>query len=194
MIILDHKIHVRLMIWCHCVLVPRGASLEFFNQIHSFWYSRDSWTELSRVPGFPCHHFGGVHIRSFTHPHGVPLGLSGWIWYIWRYTRAYFPFLAVEAIVLSQIHYSFHHSAERYYIRLIHHYSCDVRRDELSVEHDVRVLIALIAMTLQWIVTLRLRRHDLVGSVVRLCSQSISLSWLASRASFKIHGVSFRQC
>ena len=41
------------------------------------------------------------------------------------------------------------------------------------MEHDIRVLIALLAMTFQWIVTLRLRRRDLVGSLVRLCSQSI---------------------
>ena len=78
----------------------------------------------------------------------------------------------MEAIVLSQILYSFHPSAEIYCICLTDCYSCDFRRDELSVEHDVQVLFALLAMTFQWIVTLRLRRRDLVGSVVSLCSQS----------------------
>ena len=75
--------------------------------------------------------------------------------------------------VISHIRYSFHHSARIYCIRLTSRHSCDFRQDVLSVEHDVRVLITLLAMTFQWIVTLRLRRRDLVGSLVRLCSQSI---------------------
>ena len=60
------------------------------------------------------------------------------------------------------------------------------------MEHDVRVSIALLAMTFQWMVTLRLRCRDLVGSVGRLCSQLICLSRLASEASFEAHGVFFR--
>ena len=97
----------------------------------------------------------------------------------------------MEVIVLSQICYSFHHWAEIYCHCLTGRYSWDFRRDELSVEHDVRVLITLLAMTLQWIVTLRLRPHDLVGRVVRLCLQSIWLSRLASGASFETRRVSF---
>ena len=95
-------------------------------------------------------------------------------------------------IILSQICYSFHYSVKRYCICFIGYYSCVVHRDELLVEHDFRVLIALLAMTLQWMVTLGLRPHDLVGSVVRLRSQSIWLSRLASGASFETYGVSFR--
>ena len=68
MIILSFEIHIRLMIWFHCVLILRGASLESLSQIHIFWYSRDSWTELSQVRGFPHHHFSGVHLRSFICP------------------------------------------------------------------------------------------------------------------------------
>ena len=98
----------------------------------------------------------------------------------------------MEVIIPSRFCYSFHYSVERYCTCFTGHYSCAFRRDELSVEHDVRVLFALLAMTFQWIVTLRLRRRDLVGSVVRLCSQSIWLSGLASGASFEAHGVSFR--
>ena len=40
-------------------------------------------------------------------PHGVILELSWQIGYIWCHTRAYFPPLAVEAIVLAHICYSF---------------------------------------------------------------------------------------
>ena len=61
----------------------------------------------------------------------------------------------MEAIALSQVHYSFDHSA-RYCICFTGHYSYDFHLDELLVEHDVQVLIALLAMTLQWIVTLSL--------------------------------------
>ena len=192
MITLGFEIYIGLMIQFHCVLILRGASIKSLSQIHIFWYSRDSRTKLSQAHGFSHHHFSGVRIKSFTHPYGVILGLSGQIGYIWCHTGAYFPHSAVEAIVLSQILYSFHPSAEIYCICLTDRYSCDFCRDELSVEHDVRVLFALLAMTFQWIVTLRLRRRDLVGSVVRLCSQSIWLSGLASGASFEAHGVSFR--
>ena len=141
-------IHVKLMIWFHFVLILWEASLESFNQIHTLWYSCDSWTELSQVSRFPRHHFSGVHIRSFTHPHGVVIELSGQIGYIWCHTGAYFPPLAVETIVFSQIRYNFHHSAKIDCICLTDRYSCDFRRDELLVEHDVRVLITLLAMTL----------------------------------------------
>ena len=44
--------------------------------IHVFWYSHDSWTELSQARGFPLHPFSGVHVRSFVRPHGVILKLS----------------------------------------------------------------------------------------------------------------------
>ena len=69
MIIPSYEIYVRLMIRLHFVLILRGASLESFNQILTLWYSRGSWTKLCWVPGFPRHHFSGVHIRSFAHPH-----------------------------------------------------------------------------------------------------------------------------
>ena len=95
----------------------------------------------------------------------------------------------MEMIILSQICYSFHYSVEIYCICLISRYFWDFHRDELSVEHDVQVLITLPAMTLQGIVTLRLRPHDLVGRVVRLCLQSIWLSRLASGASFETRRV-----
>ena len=55
----------------------------------------------------------------------------------------------MEAIVLSQILYSFHPLAEIDYICLIDRYSCDFRQDELSVEHDVRVWIAPLARIIQ---------------------------------------------
>ena len=156
MTVLSYKIRVRLMIWFYFVLIVWGASPESFSQIHTLWYSRDSWMELSQVHGFPHHHFRGVHIKPFMHPHGVILELSWQIGYIWCYTGAYLPPPAVEVIVLSQICYSFSHSTGKYFICFIGHHSCDFRRDELLVEHDVRILIALLAMTLQWIVILRL--------------------------------------
>ena len=74
--------------------------------------------KLCQVPGFPRHYFSAVHIRSFTHPHGVILGSSGQIRYISCHTGAYFPHLAREAIVPTHIRYSLHHSAEIYCIRL----------------------------------------------------------------------------
>ena len=149
MITIGFEIHIGLMIRFHCVMILCGASFESFSPIHVFWYSRDSWTELSQVLGFPRHHFNGVHIKSFTHPHGVILELSGQIIYIWCHTVAYFPRLAMEMIILSQICYSFHYSVERYCICFTGHYSCVVRRDELPVEHDVWVLIAPLARTIQ---------------------------------------------
>ena len=125
----------------------RGASLESFSQILTLWYSRGSGTKLCRVPGFPRHHVSAVHIRSFTYPHGVILGSSGWIGYIWCHTRAYFPLLAMEMIVLSQTRYSFHHSAEGYCIRLINHYSWALHRDELSVVRRSRLVESLLAIS-----------------------------------------------
>ena len=151
MIIPGYEIHIGLMIRFHCVLIISRASLEPFSQIHIFWYSRDSWTELSQVRGFLLHPFSGVHVRSFVRPHGVILELSGQIGYIWCqcHTGAYFPHLAMEMIILSHICYSFHYSVERYCICFTGHYSYVFRRDELSVEHDVRVLIAPLAMTIK---------------------------------------------
>ena len=55
----------------------------------------------------------------------------------------------MEAIVLSQILYSFHPSVEIYCICLTDHYSCDFGQDELSMELDVRVLIVPLARTIQ---------------------------------------------
>nr|CAN63726.1 hypothetical protein VITISV_016105 [Vitis vinifera] len=48
----------------------------------------------------------------------------------------------MEMIILSHICYSFHYSVERYCICFTGHYSYVFRRDELSVEHDVRILSA----------------------------------------------------
>ena len=123
MIIPGYEIHARLTIRFHFVPILRGASLESFSQILTLWYSRGSWTKLCRVSGFPRHHFSGVHIRSFAHPHGIILRLPGQIRYIWCHTGAYFPHLAMEAIVLSHIRYSSHHSVEIYCIHLDDHYS-----------------------------------------------------------------------
>ena len=113
----------------------------------TLWYSRGSWTELYRVSGSPRHHLSGVHIRSFTHPHGVILGLSGRIGYIWCHTRAYFPPLAMETIVLSQTRYSFCHSAKRYCVHLIDHYSWALHLDKLSVERWSRLVESLSAIS-----------------------------------------------
>ena len=74
--------------------------------------------------GFPCHPFYGVHVRSFVRPHGVIRELSGQIGYTWCHTGAYFPPVAMEMIILSQICYSFHYLVERYCICLSGHYSC----------------------------------------------------------------------
>ena len=52
-------------------------------------------------------------------------------------------------MVFSQIRCSLHRLAERYFICFIGHYSYDFRRDEPSVEHDIRVLIASLSMILQ---------------------------------------------
>ena len=54
-----------------------GAFIESFSQAHIFRYCRDSWVELLQEHRFPYHHFSGVHVRSFMHPHGVILELSG---------------------------------------------------------------------------------------------------------------------
>ena len=102
-----------------------------------------------RCMDFPRHHFSGVHIRSVTRPIGAILGLSGQIRYIWCHTGANFPHLAKKAIVLSQILHIFHPSARIYCICLTDCYSCDFRRDELSVEHDVQVWITPLARTIQ---------------------------------------------
>ena len=71
-----------------------------------------------RCLDFPRHHFSGVRVRPFTHPHDVVLGSSRHIGYIWCHTGAYFPHLAMEAFVLSHVRYSFHHSAGIYGIHL----------------------------------------------------------------------------
>ena len=99
--------------------------------------------------------FSGVHVRSFVRPHGGTLELLGQIRYIRCHTGAYLPHLSRKTIVLSQILHSFHPSIEIYCICLIDCYSCDFRRDELSVEHDVQVWITPLARTIQWIVMSR---------------------------------------
>ncbi|RVW23334.1 hypothetical protein CK203_100947 [Vitis vinifera] len=80
----------------------------------------DTWMpscfSIREVRGFPLHPFNEVHVRSFVRPHGVTLELSGQI--------------------------SFYPSTGIYCICLTDRYSCDFRRDELSVEHDVRILLA----------------------------------------------------
>ena len=106
------------------------------------------WSYLRRVDSRVTF-FSGVHVRSLVRPRGVILELSGQIGYIWCHIVAYFPHLAMEMIILSQICYSFHYSVERYCICFTGHYSCVVRRDEFPVEHDVRVLIAPLARTIQ---------------------------------------------
>ena len=134
------------MIWAHLIFRPVTFSMSHWGvspvsfeicrsptdlhdqdscPIHVFWYSHDSWTELSQARGFPLHPFSGVHVRSFVRPHGVTLELSGQIGCIWCHTGAYFPHLAMEAIVLSQILHSFHHSARICCICLTNCYSCD---------------------------------------------------------------------
>ena len=107
------------------------------------------WSYL-RCLDLPRHHFSGVHIRSFTHPHGVILGLSGQIGYIWCHTGAYFPHLATEVVVLSHVRHNFHHSAEIHYIRLADHYSWALHRYELSAERRSRLVESLSAIS-QWI-------------------------------------------
>ena len=62
---------------------------ESFSQAHIFRYCHDSWVELLQVHRFPHHHFSGVHVRSFMHPHGVIFELLGQIGYIWFHTGAY---------------------------------------------------------------------------------------------------------
>ncbi|RVW37075.1 hypothetical protein CK203_084563 [Vitis vinifera] len=93
----------------------------------------DTWMpscfSIREVRGFPLHPFNEVHVRSFVRPHGVTLELSGQI--------------------------SFYPSTGIYCICLTDRYSCDFRRDELSVEHDVRVWITPLARTIQWIVMSR---------------------------------------
>ena len=133
-----------------------GAFLGSFSQAHTSWRCCDFWIELFRVHWFPHHHFSRVHVKSFIHSYGIILELSRQMGYIWCHTGAYFSPLAMEMSILSQICYCFHHSAERYRICFTSDYSCAFHQDELSAEHDVWVLIVLLAMTLQWVVILRL--------------------------------------
>ena len=138
----DRWFHVGRFLTCHTFDAILGH-ITVLDEIHR------SWTELSQVRGFLLHPFSGVHVRSFVRPHGVTLDLFGQIGYMRCHTGAYFPHLAGEAIVLSQILYSFHPSTGVYYICLTDRYSCDFCRGELSVEHDVRVWIAPLARTIQ---------------------------------------------
>ena len=149
MIIPNYEIRVRLMIRFHFVLILRWSLSWVISLGSYFLYSCDFWMELSQAHGFPHHHFSGVHVRSFMHPHGVILELSGQIGYIWCHTGAYFPPLAMKAIILSHIYYVFHHSTEIYCICFIGHYSFDFYQEELSVEHDILVLITPLSMILQ---------------------------------------------
>ena len=138
----DRWFHVARFLTCHTFDAILGY-ITVLDEIHR------SWTELSQARGFPLHPFSGVHVRSFVRPHGVTLDLFGQIGYMRCHTGAYFPHLAGEAIVLSQILYSFHPSIGVYYICLTDRYSCDFCLGELSVEHDVRVWIAPLARTIQ---------------------------------------------
>ena len=72
MITIDFEIHIGLTIRFHCVLILRGASLESLSQIHVFWYSRDSWTELSQARGFPV----TILAEYMLDPLYVPMDLS----------------------------------------------------------------------------------------------------------------------
>ena len=95
---------------------------------------------------FPRHHSRGVLIRSVMRPIGVILRSSRQIGYIWCHTGAYCLHLALEAIVLSHIRYSFHHSIEIYCIRLTDHYSWALHRYELSAERRSRLVESLSAI------------------------------------------------
>ena len=68
--------------------------------------------ESSQVHRLLYHHFSEVHVRSFIHPYGVILELSGQTRCTSCYTREYLPLLAVEIIVFSQTCYSLLYSVE----------------------------------------------------------------------------------
>ena len=99
--------------------------LESFSQPHTLWYCLDFVMELSQTPTLPYHHFSGVHVRSFIHPFGVILELSGQTKCTSCYIRACFPLLVVKMIVFSQIYYDFHYSAEGCLLTLVCHYFSD---------------------------------------------------------------------
>ena len=126
-----------------------GAFLESFSQAHTSWRCCDFWIKLFWVHWFPHHHFSEVHVRSFIHPHGVILELSGQTEYIRCHIEAYFSPPVVEVMVFSQICYSLHRSAKKYFICFTGHYSCDFRWDEPSARHDLRVLTASLSMIFQ---------------------------------------------
>ena len=149
MIIPSCEIHIRRMIWFHFVLIlwwslflSHLVRLILPDVVVIFWI------ELFRVHWFPHHHFSGVHVRSFIHPRGVILELSGQTGYIWCHTRAYFPPPVVEVMIFSQICYSLQRSVERYFIFFTGHCSCDYRWDEPSARHDLRVLTVSLCMIL----------------------------------------------
>ena len=125
------------------------AFLGSFSQAHTSWRCCDLWIKLFQVHWFLHHCFSRVHVRSFIHPCGVILELSRQTKYIWCHTGAYFPSPVVEVMVFSQICYSLHCSAERYFIGFTGHYSCDFRRDEPSARDDLRVLTVSLSMILQ---------------------------------------------
>ena len=126
-----------------------GAFIESFSQAHTSWRCCDLWIKLFQVHWFLHHCFSRVHVRSFIHPHGVILELSGQTEYIRCHIGAYFSPPVVEVMVFSQICYSLHRSAKRYFICFTGHYSCDFRWDEPSARHDLRVLTASLSMIFQ---------------------------------------------
>ena len=102
----------------------------------------------------------------------------------------------------------FHHSAERYCICFVGHYSHVFYRDGFSVEHDIQIILLrlcqIIRFKWRWTLTVGyfelevsdsswhlVRHRDPVGWVMRLCSQLIWSFWLASRAYFETRGVPF---
>ena len=124
-----------------------GLSFESFHQAHTFWCHYDFWMESPQARGLSHHHFVGTLVRSTMHPYWVTHDSSGQIGYIW--CQAYFPHLDMKKVILSQICYSFHHSAERYRICSIGHCFGDIHRDELSVGQDIRVVTASLYVILQ---------------------------------------------
>ena len=114
MIIPSYEICVGLRIRFHLVMTLRWTFPWFISSGSYFpmslWFLdgvvSGSWTLTSSF-------------RQSTHE---SLGQIG---YIWRHTEAYFPYLNMEMIVLSQVYYSFHHLVERYCTRFNGHYSFD---------------------------------------------------------------------
>ena len=147
MIIHGYEIHARLMIdfilswYSEEPLLTRSARFILFDIVVI-----PGWSYVECLD-FPRHHFSGVHIRFVTRPIGAILGLSGQIGYIWCHTGAYFPHLAMEAIVLPHVRRSFHHPAEIYCIRLTDRCSWALHWHELLVVRRSRLVELLLAIS-----------------------------------------------